>query len=412
MRLWSSAVVVALVAACGAAGGDGSGVSSGGNGGSSAGSGSGGSSAGTGSGGSGGLINPDASGSGGSSGAPLGDAACATDVIDGERLPLDMYIVFDRSGSMSTQTSSGQTLWDATKQAFLTFAGSPSTDGIGVGLQFFPPGSGSGANCFGGVPPNCPTGCMPFGPFCVPTGDEGCDVNQYLPPAVFIEQLPPVKPKLEAALNGTSPGGGTPTTPAMQAAAQATSVYAAQNPNRKVIIVLATDGNPNDCNSDIQSVSNVAAAAFAGSPPVSTFVIGINNSGVNTAGLDQIAAAGGTNKALIVDPANAGAEFLAAIQAIQGQALGCTFKVPVPPNGQTLNPNQVNVWYTPDGGTPELIYKVNGAADCDPVLGGWYYNNPGNPTEIELCPASCSKIEGAKGQVRIELGCASVPLPT
>lgn len=404
MRRWGWCVplTVAIAAACGAAGGDGEG------GGSGAGSGSG---AASGNGGSGGLINPDAGGGGSGATTPLGDAACATDTIDGERLPLDMYIVFDRSGSMETQTSSGQTLWNATKQAFLTFVAAPDTDGIGVGLQFFPPGSSSGTNCFAGVPPNCPPGCMPFTTLCVPAGDEGCNLSDYLPPAVFIEQLPAVKPKLEAALNGTSPGGGTPTLPAMQAAAQAVTAYAAQNPNRKVIIVLATDGNPNDCNSDTQSVANVAAAAASGTPPVSTFVIGINNSGVNTAGLDQIAQSGGTNKALIVDPANAGQEFLQAIQAIQGQALGCTFKVPNPPSGETINPDQVNVWYTPASGTPELIYKVGSAAECDPNLGGWYYNDPNNPQEIELCPASCAAIEGTKGQVRIELGCASVPLP-
>mgnify|MGYP001231055930 CR=1 FL=1 len=344
-------------------------------------------------------------------GGTLGDAACATSTINGERLPLDMYILFDRSGSMSSDASGGQTLWTATKQAFISFVNSPDTVGIGVGLQFFPPGTSSGANCFGGVPPNCPPGCMPFVSVCVPAGDEGCKINDYLPPAVFIEQVPAVTPKITAALNGTSPGGGTPTHPAMQAAAQAVTSYASQHLDRKVIIVLATDGNPNDCNSSIASVANVASAAAAGNPAVSTFVIGINNSGVNISGLDQIAAAGGTTKALVVDPANASKEFLDAIKAIQGQALGCTFKVPAAPPGETLNPNQVNVFYTPASGSPQLIYKVGSPAQCDPTLGGWYYNNPQSPTEIVLCPANCSEIEGAKGEIRIELGCASVEPP-
>ena len=383
---------------------------SGGAGGSGNGSGSGGSGAGSAASAGAGAIIGTGGGDGGG-GGPIGDAACATDTINGERVPLDMYIVFDRSGSMSTQTSGGQSLWDATKQAFLTFVASPDTAGIGVGLQFFPPGNSSGANCFGAVPPNCPVGCIPFVNLCVPGGDEGCAINDYLPPAVFIEQLPGVQSKIASALNGTSPGGGTPTTPAMQAAAQSVTQHAAQNPTRKVIIVLATDGNPNDCNSDIASVANVASGAAASNPSVQTFVIGINNSGVNTAGLDQIAQAGGTNKALLVNPANAGKEFLDAIKAIQGQALGCTFKVPTPPSGKTFNPNQVNVWYTPAGGAPDLIFKVDSAAQCDPTLGGWYYNNPANPTEIELCPASCDAIGGTKGEVRIELGCDSVRLP-
>lgn len=404
-------VLIGVGVACSADPGDGSQVgNSGGAGGSSAAGGSSGSSSGgfsgtsgSTSGGSGGLINPDGGGSGGTAG--LGDAACATSNLTGERVPLDMHIVFDRSGSMAGS------LWDSTKNAFLTFINSPDTAGIGVGLQFFPPGSSSGTNCFAGVPPNCPPGCIPFVNVCVPGGDEGCDINEYLPPVVVIQPLPGVQGQITQALNGTSPGGGTPTHPAMQAAAQAVTAYAAQNPQRKVIIVLATDGNPNDCNSDISNVSGVASAAAAANPPVQTFVIGINNTGVNTSGLDQIAMAGGTGSALLVDPANAGAEFLAAIQAIQGQALGCTFQIPEPPMGETLNPNQVNVWYTPGGGTEELIFKVANASACDANLGGWYYNDPMNPTEILLCPKSCESIESGQGAIRIELGCSSVEIP-
>ncbi len=392
MRVVAIASGILIAAACSASSDDGSGVAGGGGNGGGAASGTGATS-----GSGGGIVIND--GGSAAAGGTLGDAACATSTINGERTPLDMYIVFDRSGSM------GGTLWTSTKQAFLTFIGSPDTVGIGVGLQFFPPGTGSGANC--NLPP-CPVGCIPFGPLCVPAGDEGCLINDYKPPSVFIEQLPAVAPKITAALNGTSPGGGTPTLPAMQAAAQSVSAYAAQNLDRKVIIVLATDGNPNDCNSDIPSVANVASAAAAGSPPVQTFVIGINNTGVNISGLDQIAAAGGTNKALVVQPANAGKEFLDAIKKIQGQALGCTFKVPTPPPGETLNPNQVNVYYTPASGSPQLIYKVDNAAACDPTQGGWYY---GSPKEIVLCPANCTAIEGTKGEIRIELGCASVTPP-
>lgn len=390
-----------VVLACGAsAGNDGSG--------SGGGSAAGGSSA---NGGSAAGLNLDGgAATGNSGGAPLGDSACATAAYDGERLPLDMYIVFDRSGSMDTDTGSG-TLWQATKQAFIDYINSPESVDVGVGLEFFPPGSGSGANCLVGVPPSCPPGCIPFVSFCVPAGDEGCAVNDYLPPAVVIQPLPGVAPALLSALNGTSPGGGTPTVPAMQAAQQAVPSYASNHPDRKVIVVLATDGNPNDCNSDIAGVANVASSLAAGNPGVDTFVIGINNSGVNTAGLDQIAAAGNTQKALIVDPANAGAQFLAAMKAIQGQALGCSFAMPKPTGSGSLNPNQVNVWYTPQGGAEAIIYKVSGAGACDPNLGGWYYDNPAAPTEIVLCPKSCEAIGGSKGKIRIELGCTTIEIP-
>jgi hypothetical protein len=71
----------------------------------------------------------------------------------------------------------------------------------------------------------------------------------------------------------------------------------------------------------------------------------------------------------------------------------------------------VNVWFTPQGGAEEIIYKVGGAAACDPNLGGWYYDNPNNPTEIILCPKSCEAIGGSKGNIRIELGCTTIEIP-
>ncbi len=402
----------AIVAACG--GGDGG--TNGGQGGFAATNGSGGAGAGAGAGG----INPGTGGAaaGPATGgfgaglidAPTGqgggggldpDAACASSVFQGEQVPLDMFIMMDKSGSMSNQNK-----WDAIKTAFTGFVNDPTSDGIGVGIQFFPPDVAL-PTCFGAPP--CPPGCDPFIFTCVPGQGGSCDLNDYLPPAVTIQELPGSRMLLINAMNAKMPGGGTPTSAALASALQSTTAWAAQFPGRKVITVLATDGSPTECDTNIGNIAALAATAAAGSPPVQTFVIGIGN----VANLDAIAMAGGTGNALIVNPATAAQDFLDAMNAIRGQALGCDFGIDAQgPNGETVDFGKVNVLFTPPGATmEETIFNVGDAASCDPSVGGWYYDDPINPTLIQMCPTSCSRLTTEQGTVNIQLGCSTVTLP-
>ncbi len=349
----------------------------------------GGTGAGTGTGGFGAL---GGGGNGGGSGG-LGGDACAATTYDGKQLPLDMYIMLDKSGSMQG------TSWNAVTGAITSFvSASPETDGIGVGLQFFPLGAG-GANC--SFPP-CPPGCVPFGPLCVPaSGGSACNANDYLPPAVAIQTLPGVKSQIISAMGANSPGGNTPTMPALQSAVQASTGYAAQHPDHKVIVVLATDGEPTDCDTSIANIANVAATGHNATPAVDTWVIGIGN----VANLDTIAAAGGTNKAIIVDTSAGSQAFLDAMKSIKGQALGCEFLVPAPSGGGAVDPNKVNVTF--NGNT---IPQVPDASQCK-GLDGWYYDS--TKTKVELCQTSCDAVTGATGQatVGIALGCETQVAP-
>lgn len=328
------------------------------------------------------------------------DAACASSVFQGERVPLDMYIMMDKSGSMGSQG-----FWDPVRTAITDFVNAPESAGIGVGIQFFPKDSG-GPSC-SPFPP-CAPPCVPFGLICVPNVGGGlCDPNDYLPPAVTIQPLPGAAPLIVNAMGMQMPGGGTPTVPAMQSALQAAGGWAQQFPGRKIIIVLATDGSPNDCNSSVQGVAQIAAQGANATPSVQTFVIGMGA----VAGLDQIAMAGGTGSALIVDPASGGQDFLDAMNQIRGQALGCDFGIEAPA-GEMIDPSQVNVLFTPPGQPDEIVPRaVAGAADCDPAQGGWYYDNPTAPTQVTMCPASCDRVVQLQGTVQIQLGCQTVTLP-
>ena len=56
--------------------------------------------------------------------------------------------------------------------------------------------------------------------------------------------------------------------PALQGAIQFAQGWAKQNPSHKTIVVLATDGEPNVCQSTIQAVTQTAAAGVAGMSPL------------------------------------------------------------------------------------------------------------------------------------------------
>src|SRR5262249_38311279 len=136
--------------------------------------------------------------------------------------------------------------------------------------------------------------CNAVAPYCQ---TQECDTSRYASPAVAIAALPGNAAPIQASLNGTAPSGGTPTTPALTGAVQYASTYATQNATHTVVVILATDGLPNDCSSTVQGVAAAAAAGNAANPRIRTFVIGIFNDSDVQAGapmnLDTIAKAGG-----------------------------------------------------------------------------------------------------------------------
>jgi hypothetical protein len=70
---------------------------------------------------------------------------------------------------------------------------------------------------------------------------------------------------------------------------------------------------------------------------------------------------------------------------------------------------EINVRWTSAAGAETAVPYVESSADCDPTVGGWYYNvdpaEGGTPTTIEMCAASCSALKSGSGRVDILLGC-------
>ena len=270
--------------------------------------------------------------------------------------------------------------WPAVTGALNSFFTQPSAAGIGVGIQYF--GLGGGLS--------------------------SCTPSDYATPEIEIAPLPGSASALSTSLSGHSPSTDTPTFPALQGAVDHAKSWATAHTGHVTIVVFATDGDPSStCDDNLTDIDAIASTAAAGNPKILTFVIGVGSSLTN---LNGIAAAGGTGQAFIVNPnGNTAQQFLDALNKIRGSALGCTYQIPAPKSGGTLDFGTVNVQYTPGGGSPVTIPKVTDKGSCPASGYAWYYDNNTTPTQIILCDASCTKISAdSAAAVNVVVGCQTV----
>ncbi len=95
---------------------------------------------------------------------------------------------------------------------------------------------------------------------------------------------------------------------------------------------------------------------------------------------------------------------------VEGTQLPCALEIPDPSNGESLDPNKVNVLYTPSGEDSITIPRVDSLAACGDG-DGWYYDDPAAPTQIIVCPDTCETFTASEdGQVDLQFGCETVVL--
>ncbi|KYF98030.1 cell wall anchor domain-containing protein [Sorangium cellulosum] len=336
----------------------------------------------------GGEPGPGSSGAG--NGSPAGGGACATQTAAASLQPVYLAFAFDVSGSMGKgdkKWHDKSLKWDPVVAATQQFFADPSSEGLTASLAFFP------------------------------AEDDKCTSEIYATPDVPLTPLP--SPAFGAALDQIEPmtssdwRGGTPTAWVMRGTSAFIEAQRQQNPG-KYAIVLVTDGYPQGCDEASDTIDAVVADAQAAlADSILTYVIGVENPPIDGApdtldDLHEIAAAGGTEGAVLIDtgdPSQTTAAFKAAIERIRSAAVSCTMAIPLPPDGSSFDKEKVRVVYT-DGANAatELAYDQSCATD-----GAWRYDEPASPTQIVLCVDTCTTVQAdATAQLSVDFTCESV----
>ncbi len=323
------------------------------------------------------------------------DQGCVGTAYEGENIPLDIFIMFDQSCSMSCpieQGGRGQCCMggpnpriDPVRAAVDQFLRDPQSAGIGVGIGF-------------------------FGYFEV--GRTSCDPADYSQAAVGIAPLPGNADSVLAALHAVTPTGETPTDMAIQGACDYLTGYDQQHPGSKKIILLVTDGVPetpqSGCDPSVEGASQVAQNCLNGDPGIQTYVLGVGQALDN---LNAIAAAGGTDQAYLVDGGDVTGSVLAALNAIRADAvIPCTLPVPRPTDGSQLDYGLVNLGICDAGGQTVQTAYVPSADQCQGV-GNWYYEDTASGRAITLCDATCETVTAAGAKLFFNVGCTRIDEP-
>jgi hypothetical protein len=328
----------------------------------------------------GGASNPGQGGAGGkgtSSSPPTGDANCGSQTANTTREPPDVLLVLDRSSSMfytisqdcfcsdadaaaagttsfqlCADTTNCQTRWSAVKPA-VTDTVANAKD-VNWGLKFFPT-----------------------------AGVAQCSVSNTMEVEIGPNNADTIKGQVDNATVSLS----TPTTAALKAA---TTYLKSLTDNRPRFILLATDGEPNCANgqinrTDVPGAANAAKAAYDAGFPV--FVVGI---GPNLGNLSQLASAGGTKDYY---PVSSPQDLVNAFADISKVVASCTFTLSSTP------PDINNIG----------VYLDKNLVEKDPT-NGWSLGG-GNKTVI-LNGDSCDKVTSGKAtEVQLLFGCPGQPPP-
>ncbi|MEM9460010.1 MAG: vWA domain-containing protein [Myxococcota bacterium] len=312
-----------------------------------------------------------------------GGNGCVADLVGTELRPVFLGVAFDVSGSMGELDEpwhDPELKWEPVVAATKAFFTDPTSSGLTATMTFFP------------------------------SEEDRCEDDSYVPPDVAPTMLPSMV--FVDAIDAVTPQspdqwrGGTPTLAVSRATLAMLQPMAADDPVARYVYVLISDGYPQGCGDDNDINLTIEAVADV-SADITTYVIGVQNppgGPESVENLDAIAVAGGSEAAFIVqtgDPEQTAADFAAAIEAIRTSSISCILPIPEPPNGASLEPDEVNVRFN-----GELLGYDPDCADPR----GWRYDDPVMPTQIEICPAVCDEVkEDPDRDLVVEFGCQTQP---
>lgn len=314
-------------------------------------------------------------------------SGCAGSIVDRRSASaLDVYILFDQSGSMSDVVSGGtSTRLDEVRRALDGFLRDPRSAGLNVAIGYF------GSD---------------------PIGEASCDPLDYTTPAVPFGSLPAQANSILDSLSSIEPIGETPTPAALEGTCRYLRAWSQAHPDHETVILLVTDGEPRapvtsqtgTCAPTLEQAEIAAAACAEGVGSIRTLVLGV---GPFLSNLDRIAAAGQTDAAYLSED---GAEpVLATLNRMRGALPTCQLRLPQPP--EPLDHSQLNLVASEGSCEGDVLQRVQGESACDPVNGGWFYPTWPNPDWVRLCPASCESLRESGLQLLFQTGCATYVAP-
>jgi hypothetical protein len=326
----------------------------------------------------------------------LNGSACAGIQYEPEPTPLDIYVMFDQTGSTlscvdptdvaGTDARCKKTRIDAIREAIAQFMADPESAGIGVGIGY-------------------------FGQF--PLGSTDCRDSAYATPAVAIGALPDSAGALMASLNSVVPTGETPTGAAIRGACSYAMNWKQTHVGHRVVMLLVTDGLPEApiscpqaaCCPTLDDAVTAALGCLDNNRGLQTYVLGV---GPYLDNLQQIALAGGTKNAYLVGSGDVGSQVLQALNTIRSAAMiPCTLNIPKPPSGLQIAYDQINIAYADPACHGSVFPKVSSADACG-TDAGWYYDDPAAPSRVELCPTSCNQVSLSGARLLFTVGCETV----
>lgn len=223
-----------------------------------------------------------------------------------------------------------------------------------------------------------------------------CDPDAYDPPDAKVGLLPGHAAAIKASFPVTNATTVVPMAPAVASAVAQARARATARPDRKQILILATDAlafGTTACNVGDDDLETIARDAFQGTPSIPLYVVQLS---VDAPGipilpdtpLDSTAAAGGTAAVRIAS--------LTQLDSVQGtlnqirtEALPCEYAIP---EATVAGEARLVLNY---GMSP--VEQVANEAMCDASPSGFYYDDAAAPTTLVACASTCGRIRFAGG---------------